>query len=305
MTSAATRRQSESLPSMIPEAIAHVGGSCAQTLPGFGVPSSPYSFRTFVRGGFDLVVVGLPLMDLGIVGTRAAVAASSAGLGFGAAKALVDNGVFVAMCGRDRARVEDAAAELGALAIPLVADVSTPEGATSFVAAAREALGVIDILVANAGGPPPGTFSSTAFDAFAPALELSLLSSVAMCYSVVPEMRERGWGRIVAITSISVREPIANIILSNTARAGLTGFLKTLAREIAMEGVTVNSVQPGAHLTDRIKKVYGDAAQPGGTLRAGDPLDFGQLVAFLCSRQAAFITGAAIPVDGGGFAGLQ
>ena len=156
--------------------------------------------------------------------------------------------------------------------------------------------------VAPITAPAPGTFSTTAFEAYGPALELSLLSSVAMCHAVVPEMRARGWGRIVAVTSISVREPIANIILSNTARAGLTGFLKTLAREIATEGVTVNSVQPGAHWTDRIKKVYGNAAQSGGTLRAGDPLDFGQVVAFLCSRQAAFITGAAIPVDGGTFA---
>ncbi len=247
-------------------------------------------------------------MDLGIKGKRAAVAAASAGLGFGAAKALVDNGVSVVMCGRDRERIEAAAQSLGPLATPLVADVGTSAGAVAFIDAARGILGGIDIMVANAGGPPPGTFESTPFEAYAPALELSLLSSIALCQAVVPEMRVRKWGRIVAITSISVRQPIPNIILSNTARAGLTGFLKTLAREIAADGVTVNSAQPGIHATQRITKVYGDAANaavgiPAGV--AGDPEDFGQVVAFLCSQQARFITGAAIPVDGGSYAGLQ
>jgi 3-oxoacyl-[acyl-carrier protein] reductase len=247
-------------------------------------------------------------MDLGIAGRGAAVAAASAGLGFGAAKALVDNGVRVAICGRYRARVDDAAARLGPLATPLVADVSDAEGATAFVAAAREVLGEVDILIANAGGPPPGTFDSTPFERYRPALELSLLSTVAMCQAAVGPMRERRWGRVVAITSVSVRQPIPNLILSNTARAGLTGFLKTLAREIAADGVTVNSVQPGVHATDRITSVYGDASKaavgvPAGV--AGDPFDFGEIVAFLCSQQARFVTGAAIPVDGGAYAGLQ
>lgn len=248
-------------------------------------------------------------MDLGITGKRAAVAAASAGLGFGTAKALVENGVSVVMCGRDRDRIEAAAASLGPLATSVVADVGTSAGATSFIATAREILGGIDIMVANAGGPPPGTFESTPFDAYAPALELSLLASIALCHAVVPEMRRQKWGRIVAITSVSVRQPIPNIILSNTARAGLTGFLKTLAREIAADGVTVNSAQPGLHATERIAKVYGGDASaaavgiPAGVV--GDPGDFGQVVAFLCSQQARFITGAAVPVDGGAYAGLQ
>jgi 3-oxoacyl-[acyl-carrier protein] reductase len=247
-------------------------------------------------------------MDLGIAGKGAAVAAASAGLGFGSAQALVANGVRVAMCGRDRARIEEAAARLGPLAVPLVADVSTVAGATAFVTAAADALGTVDILVANAGGPPPGTFDTTPLDRYAPAIELSLLSTVAMCHAAVGAMRERGWGRVVAITSVSVRQPIPTLILSNTARAGLTGFLKTLALEIARDGVTVNSVQPGVHATDRITKVYGDADKaaagiPAGV--AGDPADFGQVVAFLCSQQARFVTGTAIPVDGGSYAGLQ
>lgn len=247
-------------------------------------------------------------MDLGLVGRTAAVAAGSAGLGLGAARALTENGVRVALCGRDERRVTDAAAALGPLATPLVADVSTVDGAVAFVEAAREALGHIDILVANAGGPPPGTVASTPMSAYLPALELSLLSTVAMCQAVLPSMQSERWGRIVAITSISVRQPIANLVLSNTARAGLTGFLKTLAREIAADGITVNSVQPGVHATERISKVYSSMADaavgvPAGVV--GDPDDFGQIVAFLCSQQARFITGAALPVDGGSYAGLQ
>ena len=247
-------------------------------------------------------------MDLGIEGKGAAVAASSAGLGLGAARALVANGVRVVMCGRDRSRLEDAAASLGPLATPVVLDVGTMAGATAFIGAATEILGSVDIVVANAGGPPIGTFASTPLELYPPALELSLLSTVAMCQAAVPAMQTRGWGRIVAITSVSVRQPIANIILSNTARAGLTGFLKTLAREVAADGITVNSVQPGLHATDRVKALYDDttrsaAGVPAGVI--GDPDDFGQVVAFLCSRQAAYVTGAALPVDGGVYAGLQ
>jgi 3-oxoacyl-[acyl-carrier protein] reductase len=248
-------------------------------------------------------------MDLGLVGKRAAVAAASAGLGYGSAAALVAEGVHVAICGRDEAKVNAAAERLGGGAIPLVADVSTTDGATGFVTAAADALGGLDILVTNAGGPPPGTFASTDLDAYAPALELNLLSVVAMCQAAVPTMQAGGWGRIVAITSISVRQPIPTLILSNTARAGATAFLKTLAREVASQGITVNSVQPGTHDTDRIRSVYGDdvsgvaASVPVGFI--GDAGDFGQVVAFLCSEQARFITGTHVPVDGGAYAGLQ
>ena len=247
-------------------------------------------------------------MDLGIAGKRAAVAAASTGLGYGSAKALVENGVRVVMCGRDMARIEAAALSLGPLATALVADVSTPGGAEEFINAAREVMGGVDIVIANAGGPPPGTFASTPLSAYAPAIELNLLSSIAMCYAAIPAMREQRWGRIVAITSISVRQPMANIILSNTARAGLTGFLKTLAREVAGDAITVNSAQPGVHATERIAKIFGDASAAAVGVPAGvpgDPDDFGQVVAFLCSQQARFITGAALPVDGGAYAGLQ
>ncbi len=168
-------------------------------------------------------------MDLGISGRTAAVAAASSGLGLASAVALADEGVRVAICGRDKGRVDDAVARIGHDCVGIVGDVSTPDGATGFIAAAVDALGSLDIVVPNAGGPPPGTFASTAVDAYPEALNLNLMSVVAMCKAAVPSMQERKWGRVVAITSIAVRQPIGTLILSNTARAGATAFLKTLA----------------------------------------------------------------------------
>ncbi len=197
-------------------------------------------------------------MDLGIAGKRAAVAAASAGLGFATAKALANEGVHVAICGRDEARIKAAAAEIGHGAIAIVADVSTAEGATSFIEQANAALGGIDILVANGGGPPTGTFATTELDAYRKAFEGNAIASIAMCQAVIPGMQERKWGRVVAITSVVVKMPAQYLILSNTARAGLTAFLKTTATAVAADGVTVNSLMPGSHLTDRIKHLYGD-----------------------------------------------
>lgn len=248
-------------------------------------------------------------MDLGLVGKRAAVAASSAGLGLATARALAAEGVRVAICGRDPERLAAAAASLPADAVVLTADVGTVDGATAFVTQATEELGGLDILVANAGGPPAGTFAQTPLDAYARALELNLLSTVAMCHAAVPGLTEQGWGRIVAITSATVRQPAANLILSNTARAGVTGFLKTLATEIAPHGVTVNTVQPGLHATDRLANLYGGDPSAAGKLvptgTIGRPEDFGSVVAFLCSDAARFITGSSLPVDGGAIQGLQ
>lgn len=252
-------------------------------------------------------------MDLGIAGRRAAVAAASGGLGLGAAKALAADGVEVAICGRDPDRLAAAVAELEAVGGGAVhgieADLSTVDGAAGFIARAAGAMGGVDILVANAGGPPMGRFTDVSMEAFHAAIEQNLLSSVAMCQAVVPGMRERQWGRVVAITSLFVRQPPPGMILSNTARAGVTGFLKTLALEVVADGVTVNSVQPGSHATDRLRSNWGgdlDAAAkavPAGVLGRAD--DFGAVVAFLCSDQARFITGAALPVDGGAYRALQ
>lgn len=239
-------------------------------------------------------------MDLGISGKRAAVAAASAGLGYASAAALAAEGVQVAICGRDRVRIDDAASRIGHGCIPLVADVGSAAGGEAFVSAATEALGGVDILVTNAGGPPPGNFASTPVSAYPDAIDLNLMSVIAMCKAAVPAMQEQRWGRVVAITSVAVRQPMAELILSNTARAGTTGFLKTLAREVAADGVTVNSAQPGIHLTDRIRSLYGGEAD----LPMGDPADFGAVVAFLCSQQARFTTGVGVHVDGGAYAAL-
>lgn len=247
-------------------------------------------------------------MDLGISNRTAAVAGASAGLGFASANALAREGVRVAICGRDAARVAEAASRIGESCIGIVADVSTLEGGQDFVQRATEALGHVDILVANGGGPVAGNFATTPVDAYINGLQQSLLSVVGMCTEVVPGMQARNWGRIVAITSIAVRQPIPNLILSNTARAGVTGFLKTLAREIAASGITVNTVQPGIHATDRIRQLYGatpDASSLGiPTGVVGDPADFGTVVAFLCGESARFVTGTNIQVDGGSYAGL-
>lgn len=252
-------------------------------------------------------------MDLQLTGRRAAVAASSAGLGLASAAALAAAGARVVICGRDPERLEGAVDHLRAVApgaevVALEADVATVPGAAAFIEEASEALGGLDIVVPNAGGPAPSTFATTHIEAYRPALEANLLSTVSMCHAAVPALIEQGWGRVVAITSQSVRQPVPHLILSNTARAGVTGFLKTLATEVAQHGVTVNSVQPGIHATDRIAGLGGDLstmAEAIPTRTVGRPEDFGALVAFLCSDHARFITGAAIPVDGGATQGLQ
>lgn len=253
-------------------------------------------------------------MDLGIGGRRAAVAAASKGLGLATARALVREGVDVVVCGRDGDSLEQAvqslsgSAALDARVHAVMCDVSSAHGAREFVAGAIEILGGVDILVINGGGPPAGNFATTPESAYAPALEANLLSVVAMCEAAVPAMCERGWGRVLAITSYAVRQPVPNLILSNTARAGATAFLKTLALEVASKAVTVNTIQPGVHRTDRMRALYGEAIEsaaadvPAGTL--GEPDDFGAVAAFLCSEHARFMTGVNLQVDGGAYRAL-
>jgi 3-oxoacyl-[acyl-carrier protein] reductase len=248
-------------------------------------------------------------VDLGIAGRRAAVAAGTAGLGLATAKALAAEGVSVAVCGRDPDRLEAAVGELSDVADGsdvwgLVADVSTTEGATEFHDRSVEQLGgPLDILVPNAGGPPPGSFATTSLDDYRAALEMNFLSTVALCRAAVPAMSAAGWGRVVAITSIGAREPIGYLAASSTARAAVTSFLKVLSREVASDGVTVNSLQPGSHRTARITNLSGGdidrvrASIPAGEL--GDPADFGAVAAFLCSTHAGFVTGVGLPIDGG------
>lgn len=242
-------------------------------------------------------------MELGLRGRLAAVAASSGGLGFATAKALADEGVTVAVCSRDRTRINEAAARIGRDAIAIVADVSTTAGATAFMHAASEALGRSpDILIANCGGPTPGGFDDMTLDDYRAAFEMNALTSIAMCQEALPGMRERKWGRVIAITSVVVKQPVPYLMLSNTARLGLHGFLKTTARAVARDGVTVNAMLPGSHMTDRIKQLYDSNPNmiddiPVGFM--GRPEDFGSTAAFLCSDHARYITGSSIVLDGG------
>jgi len=248
-------------------------------------------------------------VNTGLSGRRAVVAAATSGLGYAVAEALLREGASVVVGGSDEERTATAAKRLGPSATGVAADLTSPEDSERFIRSARDILGGVDVLVANGPGPPAGTFGSTNFDAYEAALRANLLATIRMCYAAVPQMRKQGWGRVVAITSIAVREPIPSLILSNTARAGLTGFLKTLAREVAGDGVTVNSVQPGLHATERVTNVYGDQLSEEleriPARRLGNAGEFGEVVAFLCSDQASYITGVALPVDGGLHHGLQ
>ena len=241
-------------------------------------------------------------MDLGISGRTALVTGASTGLGLASAQALAAEGVHVALASRSAEKLAAAAATLDGEVPTLAVDLADDASIDAMLAAAVDALGHVDILVANAGGPPPGTFASTDVDLYPAALQLNLLAHVRMCKALIPPMRERGWGRVVAITSATVREPSPNLMLSNTARAGLTGFLKTTATEVGRDGVTVNSVQPGLHATGRLRELYDDldAVATGHPMgRIGDPADFGRIVAFLCSETANYVNGTGLPVEGG------
>lgn len=246
-------------------------------------------------------------MDLGIEGRCAAVAAASSGLGFAVADTLAREGARVVICSRDRDRVESAAARIGRDTLAFVADVGVPSEAAGFVVSARDALGGLDILVTNAGGPPPGSAAEVEIEQYERAFELNCMSTIAMCTEVMAEMREQRWGRVLAITSSAVRQPNPALILSNVARAGVTGYLKTLAREVAADGVTVNSLQPGLHDTERLRGLGVDERDAVATIpagRLGAPADFGAVAAFLCSEPAGFVTGVALQVDGGAYPGL-
>ena len=249
-------------------------------------------------------------MDLGIAGRRAVVAAGSAGLGLATAQALAAEGADVAICGRDIDRLSAAVGTLGGNAVGVVADLSAPAGAEQFVADAAERLGGhIEIVVANNGGPPPGQPSATSVDDYRAALDTNFLVTVALCNATVGAMRDQKWGRLVAITSIGARQPIPFLAASTAARSAVTAYMKTLSIECAADGVTVNTVQPGSHETDRVRKLAKDQVDslradiPTGEL--GDPEDFGAVTAFLCSEQARFVTGASLIVDGGASRGLQ
>ncbi|SNS81363.1 SDR family oxidoreductase [Tropicimonas sediminicola] len=253
-------------------------------------------------------------MDLGIAGKRALVTASSKGLGRGCAEALAAAGVDLVLNARGAEALEETAEAIraahGVSVTAVAADVTRTDGRASVL----EAAGQVDILVTNAGGPPPGMWSDWDREDFIKALDANMLAPIALMQSQLPGMIEAGWGRVVNITSGSVKAPIPVLGLSNSARAGLTGFVAGTARQVAQHGVTINNMLPGIHATDRAVSLdTGVAQQTGISLdeareqrqatiparRYGTAEEFGAMCAFLCSQQAGFIVGQNILLDGG------
>lgn len=257
-------------------------------------------------------------MDLGIRGKVAIVAASSKGLGRASAEALAAEGVDLVLCARGeealRATADDIRRTTGVRVVDVVADVATRDGIAAVLSAADRELGNVDILVTNAGGPPAGPFETHSPEAWDAAVHANFTSVVELVRGVLPGMRERRWGRIVNVTSIAVKQPVDNLILSNSVRAAVTGFARTLANEVAPHGITVNNVMPGYTRTARVEELAKRTASLQGTSpdaayavwekqtpmgRLGEPAEFGAMVCFLCSALASYTTGASIPVDGG------
>lgn len=249
-------------------------------------------------------------MDLGLADRVAAVAAASKGLGRASALSLAREGCRVAICARSEDALRATEAELAEAAggddrvLALHLDVvAEPE---AFVDAAADRFGALHVLVPNAGGPPQG--GALDFDAksYREAIEANCVASIRMAQAAVPHMREAGWGRICFIASSSVKQPVPFLALSNTARSALVAFAKTLATEVGPDGITVNTVLPGTHDTDRIRELGGAGALAQGIPvgHLGRPEDFGDVVAFLCSEQANFVTGTTVLIDGGRYPGL-
>jgi 3-oxoacyl-[acyl-carrier protein] reductase len=252
-------------------------------------------------------------MDLGLEGTAAIVGGASAGMGFAVAQALAAEGCSVTMCARGEERLAESAARIpGALAV--AGDVRDPAVLERLVDETVAARGRLDIVVNNTGGPPPGTFDSTPDEAWADAFELSLRSVLRLTRLALPHLRASGRGRVVNITSWSVREPIPNLILSNTVRPGVIGWAKSLAHEVGRDGITVNTVAPGKVATGRMRELWEARPDPAAAEaediasipvgRMGQPEEIAAAVAFLCSERAGYISGVVLPVDGGALRGV-
>ncbi len=257
-------------------------------------------------------------MDLGLKNKVALVAAASRGLGRAVAEELAAAGAKLVLCSRNAENINNTANEIteatGAEVFPSPADVSKADEVARLVQSGIEKFGRIDILVTNSGGPPAGQFESFSHEDWEAATRLLLFSAVELARNVLPSMKERRWGRILNITSIAVKQPVENLILSNSLRAAVTGFARTLANEVAPLGITVNNIMPGYTRTERIEELSRMMAEKEGISpaefvarwekeipmrRLGEPREFAALVAFLVSERASYITGTSIPVDGG------
>jgi 3-oxoacyl-[acyl-carrier protein] reductase len=274
-----------------------------------------FSAEWTLAGGFDKVAKSREItMDLGIAGKRALVCAGSKGLGRGCAEALAQAGVSLVLNARGAEALEATAAAIraahGVDVVTVAADITSDAGRAQVLAAA----GDVDILVTNAGGPPPGLWSDWEREDFIKALDANMLTPIALMKALLPGMMARGWGRVVNITSQSVKSPIPVLGLSNAARAGLTGYVAGTARQVAPHGVTINNLLPGIHDTDRATALDGGVVKAEGiTLdeararrmatiparRYGTSAEFGAACAFLCSQHAGFIVGQNILLDGG------
>jgi 3-oxoacyl-[acyl-carrier protein] reductase len=257
-------------------------------------------------------------MDLGLKDKVALVAASSQGLGRAVAEELAAEGASLVLCAREPKTLAQVAATIadrsGSHVLAVPADVTVAEDIKRVVDAGIERFGRIDILVTNAGGPPAGSFAQITREQWEEALRLTLFSAIEFARQVLPGMKERHWGRILNITSIAVKQPVENLMLSNSLRAGLTGFARTLANEVAAEGITVNNIMPGYTRTERLDELANVMAEKHGISpaefrkqwekeipmgRLGEPREFAALAAFLVSERASYITGTSVQVDGG------
>jgi 3-oxoacyl-[acyl-carrier protein] reductase len=262
-------------------------------------------------------------MDLGLKGKTALVAASSRGLGRAVADELGNEGANLVICARTAGPREEARQEIaektGTEVIAVPANLSEPKDTERLLKTAKAAFGDIDILITNTGGPPPGPFESHSSEAWSDAVHQNLYSVLRLTRAVLPEMKQAGWGRIVNITSVAVKQPVDGLILSNSVRAAVTGFAKTLSNEVAGFGVTVNNVMPGYTKTERLDQLAADIAGRSGTSidetvaqwesqipmgRIGSPREFAAMVAFLASERASYITGVSVQVDGGSIRSL-
>jgi 3-oxoacyl-[acyl-carrier protein] reductase len=257
-------------------------------------------------------------MNLGLTNKIALVAAASRGLGRAVAEELATEGASLVICGRETKTITETAASIaestGAHVLAVAADVSMPDDVNRLVASSVARFGRVDILVTNAGGPPAGKFESLTPEQWEAATRLTLYSAIDLAREVLPGMKERGWGRILNITSIAVKQPVDGLMLSNSLRSAVTGFARTLANEVAHQGITVNNILPGYTRTERVEELASMmAAKQGITAdefkrkweneipmgRLGEPNELAALAAFLVSERASYITGASIAVDGG------